>query len=75
MDSGGRRSKRENGLLFIDIIGRERERELERKKEREHRPQLAVSCAVTMWAGTDCEVQCGRIDSANTPTIAVDTAC
>ena len=26
MGSGGRRSKRENGLLFIDIIGSERER-------------------------------------------------
>ena len=71
MDRVGRRSKREKGLLYIDVIVVERGNE--RKKE--HHPHLAVSCAVTMWAGTDCEVQCGRINSVNTPTIAVDASC
>ena len=66
MDSGGGGARERMDCCLLILLA---------VREREHRPHLAVSCAVTMWAGTDCEVQCGRIDSANTPTIAVDTAC
>ena len=61
-------------MLYIDIIGGEREEIREKERERTP-PHLAMSCVVTIWAETDGEVQCGWIVSVNTPTIAVDTAC
>ena len=44
MDSGGRRSKRENGLLFIDIIGGLREGMREKERERTPPPPVSELC-------------------------------
>ena len=49
MGSGGRRSKRENGLLFIDIIGWEREGIRDRERE-----NTASIWQLAVWS------QCGR---------------